>query len=800
MDDYVIRLVNANLGSAVAVQTPMAKQYTIAVFADGHIDDFALLTARLCVLISSKRRIALLDMEKREIIQRGRLSFQPRGIVIAPDGTNAVIYSENPAIVGLINLPALQERDIFNLAERRSDGGYDLVHRTSENLRKDGTSLQQIPFAEAPLRRLRFSKNVRPRLRSDGLLIAPFEYCRKGPEYIWDQTTPKPLASTLFDWTIGVAQLDLVNARVELRPFRRTMEHAGDSHFAIRSISPDAKHALLQSVSPIVSKPVRPKPAAGALAKVFGRREKPTWAHGLELWSLDGEIPIRQSTVAYDPFSDKALLHLNTARIEPEQVKQCLVQIDLVVPGVLAVLSGYQADWRESQEMKREEAFFTPLETTRSRPVRSPAFSKVDDPLFFGKIMRQMLGVLPTAPQTMPWSDMTNRQKWFLSHLLRGWNFHARTPVMGIAWTQEASRIVVIGRNGIVREVAFPEGPGPAWKVSDPPQSSHGFDWKSQDARLVRIRDRTFAVDYGAARLEFDLPASPNFGPHHLEGTKPLPIRVIMNHAQHAKELATADRLTRAIRPGYITIKSLVSGEIIAGVSKLAGEVSARFDEIVVDARWVPSLSLRSKPIEEQTFCDILVKDGSNAARQALTDLLDAYLEQTTGKALPVWHTDDTTPTMGPVALALIKLCDPIPQQVTAFVAQRDMEHDNWTPKSFGALQLSAKRFSESDLLALRIRLALQDISTGNVGTDLFSLYHLADEQGRLHKDPARAKPCANLIAAQIKAQWPDMPQNARAPGAKILTAITAAMNRRQPSEMALAAELLRLCPSPARP
>lgn len=168
---------------------------------------------------------------------------------------------------------------------------------------------------------------------------------------------------------------------------------------------------------------------------------------------------------------------------------------------------------------------------------------------------------------------------------------------MAVAWTPDPDRIVVLGRNGVIREVSFTRGPGVAFEVSDPPEPSYGFDWRSQDAQLIPLGNRSFAVDYNSARFEFDLPESPGFGPHNLEGVQPLSIRVITDKALHARESTAADRLTRAIRPGYITIDGLEPSHIIAGLEKLAAELRANFDDIVVDDRWAPALFHRGKPI-----------------------------------------------------------------------------------------------------------------------------------------------------------------------------------------------------------
>lgn len=259
----------------------------------------------------------------------------------------------------------------------------------------------------------------------------------------------------------------------------------------------------------------------------------------------------------------------------------------------------------------------------------------------------------------------------------------------------------------------------------------------------------------------------------------------------HAKESAAADRLTRAIRPGYITIDGREPAQIIAGVEKLAPELRARFDEIVIDNRWAPALFHRGKPIEEMEFCDILVRDGSLAARTALETLLSAWVERTAGTVQPVWHPDNETPAMGSVALALVQLGDPLPESVMTFIARRDTDHDNWTLDAWQALALSPYRLAQPELLALRIRLALQEISTGNfVRPDFFAFYHLDRDRARLRADPSRVDGYASLIVAQIKAQWPNLVSGGNSRSAIFLGRIIDAMDMADPAEAALAAAL----------
>jgi hypothetical protein len=792
--DHVVRIVSATLGGAIAIRSPDGREDKMAVFADAGIEDFAMLGGGRCLLISRNGGAALLDLAAREVVRRTRLSFHPQRVVAAPDGQRAIVYFNHPAIISVLDVATLSEIRKFNLARRREGGDYDLLFRSADELKADKIRFHQLPNADAPLRVLKMAPGVTPRVSADGKLFAALEYHEDGPEFVYDHTAGKPMTTTLVRRTSAIGTFDLDAARLAITPLRQVIEHHNDGHFQVRLISGDGRHVVMQSTS-LLEAPA-PKPS-GALDRIFGRRTAPALAYGLELWDLGAPQPARSAVTPYQAFRDEDLMHPNTVRLPEQEAALRRRAADLLMPGLEAAAAGQRAQWERSEAKRREDDFFQPFARHAEHTKRRQPMIHLGVPSVFGPLLRTLLRVDKSAPQGVPWEAMTDRQKEFVSEIQRAWGFHAKTPVMAMAWTSEPDRIAALGRNGIVREISFAEGPGPAWQLVDPPQSTYGFDWISHDAQLIRIRDRTFAVDYHAARFEFDLPASPDFGAHHLDGATPLPFRIIKDRDRHQKEVAEADRLTRAIRPGYVTIKSSDAKEIIAGLGKLATEVRTRFDEIVVDYRWTPALFVRGKAIEEQEFSEILVEDGSDAARAALQGLLEAYVEVCT-KAQNVWHPDDHTPTMGAVAFALVKLSDAVPECVTTFCGRRDMDHDGWTFDAFGKLDLPADRLTAPDLLALQFRLAIQDISTGNIEPELFRQYGLRHARLALDRDPALAEPYADLIAAQLLAQSNASLGFAR--GADpLLTKIADALGASAPAEAGLAAALRKRLPlSPA--
>jgi len=225
---------------------------------------------------------------------------------------------------------------------------------------------------------------------------------------------------------------------------------------------------------------------------------------------------------------------------------------------------------------------------------------------------------------------------------------------------------------------------------------------------------------------------------------------------------------------------------------ELANEVRDHLEEIVVDHRWLPSLHYRGKPVTEAELCEILIADGSDEAVRALDVLLTAFLEATEGDHENIWHPDDGTPTMGPASIALIKLCNPLPPSIPRFYARRDMNHDMWTCEAFERLDLPHERFLSADLVALQVRLAIQDICTGNVDADIFALYRLKLVREVLRANPSLALELADVIISQLDAQAPDLTWASGAGSAGVAEAIAESLDGAAPAEAALAAELRR--------
>jgi hypothetical protein len=807
-----IRVLNGTLGGALVIGRG-AEERKVAIFADAAVDDVAMLGGDRCIAVSRKRTTALLDLKSGEVIKRGHLPIKADYICVSPDGARALAYSCHPGLLAVLDPASLEVKARFNLARLRGDGRFDLVQKDQEELKAEETPWDAIPTSDGTLadevkaddfwiryasdrpsglRRLRFTRGARAVFREDGKVVLPFTFRKNGPEWVTDRSYDKPITASAGRMSVGVAVADLEGAWIEFQVLRETTEPGVETRFPVRAIGPDGSSAILQAVDPVASAAAPSSGGfGGSLRKVFGRRSSDNRAFGLEIWDIAAEPrPVR--SLAFRPITSEALLPTDTQRFQEVQLNEARKEIDLVWPGIAAAYGGDQEGWGQSAQKRLEDSYFDPLET-RKAPSFIPAFGRVHYPSLFAETLQKLVTLHPRPFSALPWGNLDDRQARLVAAILTGWGAHSSHAAHSIAWTGPRT-FVCLSRDGMVREMSLDGDLYPAFQLVHP--ETRAWPYSDRDIfqpQLHWIAGRIFAVDLFNERLEFELPAAGPGADQEPTARIPLPYRIIKDRDGHALEVKEVDRLTERIRRGYVKIGSKEPVHIIAGLHELAQEVRNHLDEIVVDHRWLPSLFLRGKPIGENEFCDILIADGSEAAVNALQDLLTAFLDATEPKHENIWHPNDGTPTMGPVALALIALSDRVPDAVARFYARRDMNHDMWTFEAFARLDLAEDRFLSPDLEKLQIRLAVQDVCTGNVDADIFQLYRLPLSRARLHRNPSIAETLAETIFDQISAQAPDLTWASNVGASGVADAIAKSVDRTNPAEARLSERLSEL-------
>jgi hypothetical protein len=443
-----------------------------------------------------------------------------------------------------------------------------------------------------------------------------------------------------------------------------------------------------------------------------------------------------------------------------------------------------------SRAKHQADTYFDPLET-RQAPVFVPAFARVHDPVLFAEVAQRLVELHLKPFSEIPWDRIGDRESRLIEMLLRGWSEHSDNSATSMVWVG-SDRFVTFSRDGKVLEVSISDGIGHMYQLVDPEKHVWTFPHDPLLRPLLHEKDRTYALEFYVFRLEFELPPFAKAGSSTLQRAIPLYYRTTIDRERHAAEVKQVDRLTDKIRHGYVKIGGKDADHIITGLHELAKEVRHHLSEIVVDDRWIPTLYHRGKPVTETELCDILIADGSKPAVLALDGLLTAFLDAMEGRRQDIWHTDDVTPTMGPVSMALVRMCDPLPPSIARFYARRDMDHDMWTIEAFERLDLPQKRFLAPDLATLQIRLAIQDICTGNNDPSIFAYYRLDLLRAALHASPSLTLDLADMIVDQTEAQAPNLTWASKAGVTGVLKAIAGSLDKNVQSEADLAVELLR--------
>ncbi|MCW2285055.1 hypothetical protein M2323_003025 [Rhodoblastus acidophilus] len=804
---FLIRPIDGNIGSAVAIRDDFGDEKKLAVFADAGIMDCAKVGGNQCLLISRKQGIALVDLAARNVIRRGRLSIQADYIAIA--------YTCRPGLIATVDLTTLKQTDRYNLIQTCPDGSFQLIYRDSDALRKAGAFWDSIPYSDGPLhgevgedhfslkyaseepsglRRMQFTRGARATFRADGKVVIPFEFSTNGPRWVHDKSFEKPLMSSAPDFRVGVAVIDVEAERLDMHVIRKQIEPSVYTSFPVRAISPDGRHAVLQGYDPIVVPEKQAKGLVGGLRSLLGCKPTLDLAFGLEAWNISRE-PKLAGDFPFRRLEGATLPPVTTLTFDDAELARIRREIELVFPGVEAGFAGRDEAWRASWDKRKEDAYYAPLET-RKFPAYTPAFH-VQFPPMFAEVAQRLARLRQNPFTTMPWDRLDDRQRAFVAGVLRVWSEQAALAADSMAWIAR-DRFAVLSRDGTVRECSLEGGVGQTFQLVDPETRVWPFSKRYvpspglAELELIHLQDRAFAVDLYEFRLEFELPSTDVSAGGDPCAPVPVAYRIVRDAEGWDREVKQVNRLAEKIRRGYVTIGSKEPARIIAGLRELAREVRDHFDEIVVDDRWLPSLHHRGSAITEPEFCDILIADGSDEAVRALDELLTAFLGAAGDPRRSIWHLDDCTPAMGPTALALIRLCDPLAPSIARYYARRDIYHDTANSEAFARVELPQSRFLSPDLVTLQIRLALQDICSRNVEADIFALYRLPLVREALRAGSPPALDLAEVIVSQLEEQTanPDLSGAARV--ADVLEAIASALDVGAPAEAALATELRR--------
>ncbi len=759
---YVVRTIAGNNGAAIEICSPNGDRRPMAVFSGSDIEDFRFVDARMCLLASKDREILLLDCEAREVVSRVRLkNVSDLRVLPLQSARQALVFSKSGSRFFVLSLPDLKTVFAFGAAERLDENHYRLVDFADDASFERANWFHNLPFYDAPIRRISPNNSRAAVARADGKVVMPIGFKKLERDFcvVRSQFRGKvdELIQKLHRVHLGVCELDL-----ERRVCSFNIIHDGvQGNAAIQAISPDGRYAISVASDLALVPEVKDHGSSGLIRRAFGRRQPPSYAFALDIRDLSS-TPTRSCRLPVQRLADGRLVKGQGAHLKPDEVEPVLSEILALLPGLAAAKEGRLSAWKGSAAQKLEDSIYLQNEAPREGPRKPKAYDYLIRPEIFGPTMRALMTEIPGALSAMPWQSLSDRQAGFMAKLGSAFEYHARSAAYAFAWTDRDDTFVILTRQGTVREVHVEKGVGPEYVLTPLTKPDRNFSWddivaneETVRAELSRLHGRTFALEYHGNRLEFDLPETGDFSMMPPKEMKNLATRIVMDKKQFYDELKLSDSLTSKLRPDFIKIKSLSADNVIAGVHKLADVVRRRFDEIVVHGRWEPTLVCQERAVREENICKILLELASAEAEGALSALLDAYLSHQGAERPVVWHLDDTTPACAPTAFALLQMTGRVSENVERFFANRDMDHDSYTVQQFEKFELERSQWAARDMLRLRLRLAVQDIGTGNFGKDLFKLYGLTDVAEGLGTGEYEATAFADLVAEVVNAQAP---------------------------------------------
>jgi len=812
---YLVRSINGDAGGSVlAVRKGGDDEQLLAIFADASCQDFVLFGDHHCLALSYKGEVALVDLATLHVEKRLKQSRRYDRLAVSVDHSRAIAYHCNPGLVQVIDLASFQTTARYNLIQKRDDDKFDLLEKDHETLKAEGTPWDSIPTSDGSLsqetredspflryasdvpgglRQMRFSRAARAVFRADGSVVLPIEFFKyTGPSWISDPRPKKPSIEKMIEVSDGVAVFDLDRQTASFDVLRTGLQGMPYSNRPVRSFSPDGMTAIVPAFEPVRLSNSRPisNSLFQKMPAMFGRKNAGDYAIALEVWDISDQ-PTLQRIIPYRVIAGENLLRTDTQRFNKAELAQGEREIDLIFKGIESAYLDRLDDWRSSSARWAEDQHFEPLE--QAPAYNNPAYNRVAQPSLFAATVKRLMSLDPQPFSSFPWEKCEPRQCKFFKSLIGSWSRHCEHGTDALLWLTN-EHFLTLSRGGRGRIISTGGDLGSVYQLSHPDGSEWKY-WSGYDMTVdlqpglnadleLRVHGDHWEIDWPTSNLSPMEPA---------ESVQP--VKALRVHKKDLKEnerlRKKVDRMTAKIRRGYVKVSGRDTNDIVSGLEELSREVRAHLPEIVVDHRWAPALYYRGKPIIEDEFCDILVADPSEAGIRALDNLLTAFLDATEGDPQNIWHPDDLKPTMGPVTIALMKMTNPLPASITRFYARRDMDHDMWTYQAFEEMGLSDKRLLSADLVTLQIRLAIQDICTGNMDPNIFALYRLPLVRDVLHRNPQLVPDICKVIVDQTEAQAPHFTWASSEGVAGVLAAISDELNKGQAAEKAMAVALM---------
>ncbi|HEX2135587.1 MAG TPA: hypothetical protein VHG30_06720 [Microvirga sp.] len=782
---YELRAISGNLqGGVVEITDPGGGTRHLALFPAETICDLAMVDDVRGVACGHNGHLALFDCRSLTVEARAKTVGMAHLAVLRKSGLIAVQGSRPVTILDARTL-TVQARYI---ARQRADGqSWRLMMEQDSAWDARQTDVDRTGTGD--IRTPAFSSRLVE--RADGTLVT---------SWVRSETVPGTAESCLFEKTVCIVFLDLAQGALTEVPISRYCEafHHSKTYDTLW-ISPDGRHALRRSPAlPGCRGELTAKPSLLGRIPGLGRRHGASQAGpdmqlapALEIWRLDPQ-PVLERLVEPTLLKAADLRRRPAAERDAPQHYRTRNGLGTVTEADLrALMQPFLKPLVEHLHWS-EDAFDRAFR--RSLPgkltdetARWTLANLLSIPVIFFDFC--LLASARDGDLLERWrtDDATPEQRSALKSIrLAAAEFASEN--LAHAWTADSRSIWVLQGCGQLRRIDLDGRLGPVLAAEPIAGRERMSRWTSPwIPRLAHCPDGSLEVESFYERCRIPLPPPGT-------GTVPAVIRIPADRTTTCRnrgeqECRLADKLTRAIRGGMPAIRSWKPAAIIAGIEKLARCVEGRWDDLVVDGRWEPALLHRDEAMTETLFCRQLVKARATEAVPALEALLGAYLARHPDGTLDVWHTDDTTPTCGPVVRALILLTGRVDDLAQSWIARRDMDHDGYTPEMLAADVIPALGLGAPGVLRAATRVGLQMLATGNV-TRFNACARNSEIMELLAPDAY-----ADLIVQEIQAQSPRFSWASQGGVPEMVARVIAGTKENGRYEQVVIEGLLKRCP-----
>lgn len=270
------------------------------------------------------------------------------------------------------------------------------------------------------------------------------------------------------------------------------------------------------------------------------------------------------------------------------------------------------------------------------------------------------------------------------------------------AWA--GSGYVVLFQNGNLRQIDNNGTAGPMIRIENFPKidpNERLVDGCLLELHLEYLEPSRLRVTSNRVSFEVELPGS--------KDTDSVVASVNFDATTFEPDMQTARKLAAKTRPANVKIRSRKPEAIVAGLKKMAPIVGKKYEHVVFDQTWTPTLIQGETFLEEEMFCNILLQAPQTPeAADALDDLIAAFLSQC-GATNSIVHQDGEKFSLTDCVIASIQLRGEVSDPCMEWVRRRDEDHEGVFCHEVIERVLPGFSVASEDVLRLVVQIGVQD-------------------------------------------------------------------------------------------